>query len=64
MAGREHPGQLGASLTTEERVTLTALLRRLAQEQGITRAEPARRLARLLGRPGLAVSRRRAPHGG
>jgi DNA-binding MarR family transcriptional regulator len=36
MAGREHPGQLGASLTTEERVTLTALLRRLAQEQGIT----------------------------
>ncbi|HEY4465570.1 MAG TPA: MarR family transcriptional regulator [Streptosporangiaceae bacterium] len=36
VADRQHQQGMGASLTAEERVTLTALLRRLAQEQGIT----------------------------
>jgi DNA-binding MarR family transcriptional regulator len=35
-AGRAHQGMLGSSLSEDERQQLTALLRRVAQEQGIT----------------------------
>ncbi len=41
-----HAGQVGASLTGEQRARLTTLLRQLADEQGIDRGEPARPAAR------------------
>ena len=35
-SGNRHQGEIGASLTRDERVQLASLLRRLAAEQGIT----------------------------